>query len=44
MAGSALFDHAQDALSYTMEAPSDFPLPTRVAALVLAVKKAASLL
>lgn len=28
-------------LSYTLEAPSDFPLPVRVAALVLAVRKAA---
>lgn len=31
-------------LSYTMEAPSDFPLPTRVAALTAAVKMAVSLL
>ena len=31
-------------MSYTMEAPSDFPLPTRVAALVAAVKTAVSLL
>jgi murein peptide amidase A len=31
-------------LSYTMEAPSDFPLPIRVAALTAAVKMAVSLL
>jgi hypothetical protein len=31
-------------LSYTLEAPSDFPMPTRVAALATAVKTAISLL
>jgi hypothetical protein len=30
-------------MSYTLESPSDFPLPTRVAALVTAVKTAISL-
>ena len=30
--------------SYTMEAPSDFPLPTRVAALVAAVRTVLNLL